>query len=156
MKAKKLIALILAVVACLSLCACSGETEETAETTEPVVEEVPAQPQMLTEDQVETFVLGAFVDALFDLQGEGTYYFANIGNTRYSIGSIVYDASENYTGGYHHTVKGTFTLYDDYGDILKYGGEYISGKRFEITINNEGECYEYKIDGHSRTFYGNF
>ena len=71
-----------------------------------------------TDSELETLACGALYDTLMSSKSKHGIAFSksyNIDSTRYSIGSI---KGDSYSGW---TVKGTFSLYNDYGEYKKSG-----------------------------------
>ena len=109
---KKVIALLLAVILILSFTACSESAPE------------PQEPEVSTEEMIETLVAGTLLDVLsehrcylYGEKGSGSMDKLNSaidpGHCRMSIGSTSQDASGNYI------VYGSVATYDKYGDLVK-------------------------------------
>ena len=109
---KKVLSLILALVMCLALCACGGNDSISDE-----------NDYCEYEDEIETEDAFTFADAqnkVRDSIMEGILYIrlkpysaAEIGNI--SISTLTGQSTDN---GWIIECKGTFTAYDDYGDVM--------------------------------------
>ena len=116
---KKIITLILCIVSLLSFCSCSNENEKnyTQQT----------NTFAFTEEDAEVAALKALYRELDNLK----YPIFDVGQTRYSIGSI---EREERASGTVYLVYGTYTLYDKYGDYIS---GYV-GKKFSAKVYTNG------------------
>ena len=142
---KKLIALFLALMMVVSLCACSNET---------VVEEVEPEAEVgLTEEDLEYIVAMSLYNELEnereDPSGPRFNDVIHIGLTAYKITLI-----EDYNQGAFenaYRVCGVFYLYNDYGQPTQrywsaYGGQGGTSATFEVIITETGVPWNFTIN----------
>lgn len=116
---KKSLVLFLTIVLCLPLCAC-----EIAETPETTQQEIKTTEKKLSDSEIEAKVSDALWRYVRD-QVKG----ADAGSTRYKINKIERKSGKIY-------VYGTVTMYDKYGKLYKFKGEYTNS--FSYTLNEDG------------------
>jgi len=122
---KRTIALLLALVLCLSLCACGSENATAEDDTYTTSD---AESDFLYNDDIEAIVVGALYDEI-----DSKYDTADAGSSRYEINKIDRKFDAIY-------VYGSVTLYDKYG-MTTTGWTDGSGtpfRSFEVKISEDG------------------
>lgn len=75
-----------------------------------------------TEEELKAMAARALYS---ELSSKSQYSRLDLASTKFSVGTISKD-------GLHWVIKGTFTLYDNYGQI------YEAGKKYTVTVNSYG------------------
>ena len=113
---KKTIVVILALTIIVSLCACASSNVEPSAKPTPTARPTPSPtPKVYTRSEIEDLAAYYLYNQLKNgTEKNGSRYsdIYNIEATTYSIGSVTEVKGGNYQ------VKGTLSLYDDYGRIV--------------------------------------